>query len=136
MLYGHLGHKYHKLYSAIHHPRSKNCSQNYVQRYYTTFLKSMYAIFLTGVFQWTLSLLERSKWSTSNTQRSHNQSSSYCERVSVNCASVWLSPILYFSAYQYSNTTVMPLTYNNWAVGTGTISHPVNLLVTPAVVVC
>eukprot|EP00731_Ephydatia_muelleri_P023569 Em0015g1152a len=43
-------------------------------------------------------------------------------------------PPIVNGTYQYSSTTVMPLTYNNWAVGTGTISHPVNLLVTPAVV--
>eukprot|EP00731_Ephydatia_muelleri_P023570 Em0015g1153a len=43
-------------------------------------------------------------------------------------------PPIVNGAYQYSTTPVMPLTYNNWAVGTGTISHPVNLLVTPAVV--
>ncbi|KAL5468697.1 hypothetical protein EMCRGX_G029805 [Ephydatia muelleri] len=37
------------------------------------------------------------------------------------------------SIYQASTTTVMPLTYNNWVVSTGTISHQVTLLVTPNV---
>ncbi|KAL5468694.1 hypothetical protein EMCRGX_G029802 [Ephydatia muelleri] len=35
--------------------------------------------------------------------------------------------------YQACTTTVMPLTYNNWVVSTGTISHQVTLLVTPNV---
>ena len=42
----------------------------------------------------------------------------------------------HLSIYQASTTTVMPLTYNNWVVSTGMISHQVTLLVTPNVLVC
>ena len=40
------------------------------------------------------------------------------------------------SAFKASTSTVMPLTYDNWVVSAGTISHPVTLLVTPNVLVC